>query len=155
MGAVVAQQTISDRVQGGAVVVPIIGVAQVTVRLAGALLALAVATAHVADQGGLTAFTAPDWRGWAYRLVEVGGVLTFLALLWIRSERAGWMAGVLLGAGPFVAYVASRTVGLPGDPSDVGNWADWVGTFALIVEAGLVTLSVGMLRATRARHEVT
>ena len=147
MGAVVAQQTISGGMRGDAVTVPMIGVSQMTVRLAGALLALAVATAHVADQGGLTAFTAPDWRGWAYRLVEVGGVLTFLALMWIRSERAGWMAGVLLGAGPFLAYVASRTVGVPGDPSDIGNWSDWVGTLALIVEAGLITLSVGMLRA--------
>jgi hypothetical protein len=155
MGAVVAQQAVSDRMQGDAVGMSMVGVPQFSVRLAGALLALAVATAHVADQGGLTAFTAPDWRGWAYRLVEVGGVLTFLALLWIRSERAGWMAGVLLGAGPFLAYIASRTVGVPGDPSDVGNWADWVGTFALIVEVGLITLSVGMLRATRARHEVT
>jgi hypothetical protein len=43
-------------------------------RLVAALLALGIATAHVADQGGLTAFTAPDWLGWAYRLIELGGV---------------------------------------------------------------------------------
>ena len=42
----------------------------VTVRLVGAVLALAVATAHVADQGGVTAFTFPDWLGWSYRLIE-------------------------------------------------------------------------------------
>jgi hypothetical protein len=35
---------------------------QFTVRLAGALLALAVAGVHVADQGGITAFNSPDWR---------------------------------------------------------------------------------------------
>ena len=96
-------------------------------RIVGALLALGVAAAHVADQGGVTAFTAPDWIGWGYRLIEVGGVLTALAMPlpwpaglgrpWLR-----WAAAMLLGAGPFIAYVASRTVGMPGDPGDVGNF---------------------------------
>ena len=119
----------------------------VMVRFAGAALALAIATAHVADQGGITAFTAPDWLGWAYRLIEVGGVLTAAALIGARKARLGWAAGVLLGVAPFLGFLASRTVGVPGDPGDVGNWADWVGTLALVVEAGLVTVSVGMLRA--------
>jgi hypothetical protein len=100
---------------------------EVAVRLVGALLALAVAAVHVADQGGVTAFNSPDWIGWGYRLIEVGGVLTALALLvrrsaWLGPAWLGWAAGVLLGAGPFLAYVASRTVGVPGDLGDVGNW---------------------------------
>jgi hypothetical protein len=123
---------------------PIIAPA-VMVRFAGAALALAITTAHVADQGGITAFTAPNWLGWAYRLIEVGGVLTAAALIGLRTSRLGWAAGVLLGVAPFLGYLASRTVGVPGDPGDVGNWADWVGTLALVVEAGLVTVSVGML----------
>jgi hypothetical protein len=93
-----------------------------TFRMVGALLALAVATAHVVDQGGLTAFTFPDWLGWAYRLIEVGGVLVAASLVWPRFARLGWFAAVLLGVGPFVGYIASRTVGVPGDPADVGNW---------------------------------
>jgi hypothetical protein len=117
----------------------------VMVRFAGAALALAITTAHVADQGGITAFTAPDWLGWAYRLIEVGGLLTAAALIGPRTARLGWAAGILLGVGPFLGYLASRTVGVPGDPGDVGNWADWVGTLALVVEAGLVLVSVGML----------
>src|SRR3954469_14428453 len=122
-------------------------VPEVTVRLAGVFLALAIMTAHVADQGGITAFTAPDWLGWAYRLIEVGGVVTAAVLIGPRTARLGWVAGVLLGVAPLLGYLASRTVGVPGDPGDVGNWADWVGTLALVVEAGLVTVSVGMLRA--------
>ncbi|HLM88752.1 MAG TPA: hypothetical protein VK284_06955 [Streptosporangiaceae bacterium] len=123
-------------------------------RIVGALLALGVAAAHVADQGGVTAFTSPDWIGWGYRLIEVGGVLAALAMLlpwpaglgrpWLR-----WAAAVLLGAGPFIAYVASRTAGVPGDPGDVGNWGDWVGTVSLFVEAALVLLSASMLLALR------
>ena len=53
----------------------------VAVRLAGALLALAVSAVHVADQGGVTALNSPAWMGWGYRLIEVGGVLTALVLL--------------------------------------------------------------------------
>ena len=130
------------------------------VRFAGAVLALAVAAVHVADQGGITAFTSPSWIGWGYRLIEVGGVLTALALLVPRPARLGptwlgWAAAVLLGTGPFVAYVASRTVGVPGDPGDVGNWGYWVGTVSLFVEAALVALSVGMLLALRQRRSMS
>jgi hypothetical protein len=28
---------------------------------------------------------------------------------------------------PFLGFLASRTVGVPQDPGDVGNWSDWVG----------------------------
>jgi hypothetical protein len=129
---------------------------QVVVRLAGALLALAVAAVHVADQGGVTALGSPQWIGWGYRLIEAGGVLTALTLLlppraWFASAWAGWMAGVLLGAGPFAAYIASRTLGAPGDAGDVGNWGDWVGTVSLFVEAALVALTASMVVALRQR----
>jgi hypothetical protein len=127
---------------------------EIMVRVAGALLALAVSTVHVADQGGVTAFTAPDWVGWGYRIIEVGGVLTALVLLLPRPlprlpAWAGWGAGVLLGLGPFVAYILSRSVGIPGDPGDVGNWGYWVGTVSLFVEAALVVLSGSMVLALR------
>jgi hypothetical protein len=121
-------------------------------RAVGALLALAVAVAHVADQGGITDFTAPDWLGWGYRVIEVGGVLVAAMLLWPRSGRLGWAAGALLAVGPFVGYLASRTIGVPGDPGDVGNWSDWVGTLALTVEATLITISVGMLIGSQFRR---
>jgi hypothetical protein len=122
-----------------------------TLRLVGALLALAVAAAHVADQGGLTAFTSPNWLGWSYRLIEVGGVATAVALLLPKPARLGWMAGLLLGVGPFVGFIASRTVGVPGDAVDVGNWSDWVGTVALVIEAALVILGTGVLLAAKRR----
>ena len=65
----------------------------------------------------------------------------------------GWAGrpGRSSGPQPCAAYIASRTVGVPGDPHDVGNWGYWIATVSLIVEAALVTLSVGMLLALR-RH---
>ena len=72
--------------------------------------------------------------------------------VWSGPAWLGWAAGALLGVAPFLGYVASRTVGVPGDPADVGNWGYWVGTVSLLVEAALVVLSVGMLLALRQRR---
>lgn len=132
-------------------------VPEFAVRFVGALLAVTVAAVHVADQGGITALADPAWIGWGYRLIEVGGVLTALILLlprraWLAPAWLGWAAGALLGAAPFLGYVTSRTVGVPGDSGDIGNWGYWVGTVSLLVEATLVMLSVSMLLAMRRRR---
>jgi len=146
------QQTIAGRAVAGQASARAGRLPEVAVRLAGALLALAVAGVHVADQGGIAAFNSPpDWLGWAFRIIEVAGVLTALLLLLLRSGRLGWAAGALLGVGPFLSYLASRSIGLPGDHADVGNWGYWVGTDSLIVEAALVILCAGMLLALRRR----
>ncbi|HYZ61458.1 MAG TPA: hypothetical protein VE650_03315 [Acetobacteraceae bacterium] len=125
----------------------------VSVRFVGALLALAIATIHVADQGSIMALTSPHWIGWGYRLIEVGGVLTALAVVLGRPAWLGWAAGALLGIGPFIGYILTRSVGLPGDHGDVGNWGYWVGTVSLIIEVALVVLSLSMLLALRQRSE--
>ena len=152
-----AQQGIAQRIRVGGGKARVDAAPETSVRLVGALLALTVTAVHVADQGGITALTTPHWIGWGYRLIEVGGVLTALAVLLsrpARPARLGWMAGVLLGAGPFIGYIASRSIGVPGDHGDIGNWGYWVGTVSLFVEAALIVLSVSMLLALRDRESV-
>jgi len=124
-------------------------VPEIALRMVSALLALTVSVVHVADQGGVTALNNPAWMGWSFRLIEIGGALTAIALLVPRTRSLGWAAGVLLGVGPFAGYITSRSIGLPGDSADVGNWGYWVGTAALFIEAALVMLSVSMLLALR------
>ena len=124
---------------------------EMAVRMVGALLALAIAAVHVADQGGISSFASPDWIGWSYRLIEVGAVVTAVTLLVPWSAWVGWAAALLLGTGPFIAYVVSRSIGLPGDHGDVGDWGYWVGTVALAVEAALIVLGITMLVAYRQR----
>ena len=150
------QQTVA-RGTNSALVTARVTAPEFAVRLTGALLAVAVAAVHVADQGGVTTLADPAWIGWGYRLIEVGGVLTALILLlprlvWFAPVWLGWAAGAVLGAAPFLGYVASRTVGVPGDSGDIGNWGYWVGTVSLLVEASLVMLSVSMLLAARQRR---
>lgn len=104
--------TLRGRDRAGGITVP-----DVMVRAAGALLALAVSAVHIADQGGVSAFASPDWIGWSYRIIEVSGAATALALLlprpaWLTATAwAGWAAGALLGLGPFIAYILSRSDG--------------------------------------------
>jgi hypothetical protein len=151
----VAQQTTATSIR------PVIArtdvVPAIAVRVTGALLALAIATVHVADQGGITALATPGWIGWGYRAIEVGAVLTAIVLLvpdtvWPVRGWMAWTAGLLLGAGPLLGYLASRIVGLPGDHGDVGNWGYWVGTVSLFVEAALIVLSLTMLLSYLARR---
>jgi hypothetical protein len=147
----VTEQATAGRIVLGGRSARLAAAPEVGVRLVGAMLALAVAAVHIADQGGLTTLASPAWIGWGYRLIEVGAVATALAMLARRPAWLGWAAGVLLGVGPFIGYVASRTVGVPGDPGDVGNWGYWVGTVSLVVEAALVVLCVSMLLGLRHR----
>ena len=144
-----AQETIASQLRWGGGSARVSAMPEVAVRLVGGLLAVAIAAVHVADQGGITSLGSPAWMGWSFRLIEAGAVLTALALLVPWSAWLGWAAALLLGTGPFVGYIASRTVGVPGDPGDVGNWGYWVGTVSLVVEAALIVLSAGMLLAAR------
>jgi hypothetical protein len=146
-----AQQETAQRVRARDASMGVSAAPVISVRMVGALLALAVAAVHVADQGSITALASPHWIGWGYRLIEVGALLTAAAILLSRPAWIGWAAAIPLGAGPFLGYVASRSVGVPGDPGDVGNWGYWVGTVSLVVEAALIVLSVGMLLALRER----
>jgi hypothetical protein len=92
----------------------------------------------------------------SYRLVEAGGVFTALLLVVPVPARLApawpsWALAIVLGLGPFAAYLAPRTVGLPGDMHDVGNWSDWIGTISLLVEAALVLLGASILWPRRPR----
>ncbi len=51
-----------------------------------------------------------------------------------RGRRWGWALGLLIAAGAFVAYLISRTVGLPGLPVET-EWLEPLGVLSLIVEA--------------------
>jgi hypothetical protein len=59
----------------------------------------------------------------------------------------GWILGLLVAGGAFLAYVASRTIGLPGLPAEPENWLEPLGVAALICEGLFVILFFVALRA--------
>ena len=55
-----------------------------------------------------------------------------------RHERWGWLLGILVAGGAFVAFIISRTVGLPA--FDEHEW-EAAGLFSLVVEAAYVVVA--------------
>ena len=86
-------------------------------------------------------------------LFVANGVGALVAAIGIyRNERLlGWTLGLLVAGGAFLAYVASRTVGLPGLPAEPDAWLEPMGVASLVCE-GLFIIVFLMTR--RARSEV-
>ncbi len=106
----------------------------------GAGLALAIAVIHLQDQGGLLGGQSPMWLKYGYYMVEISSTIS--AALIIRGKTAGWLLGLASSIGPMTGYILSRTVGVPGDAGDVGNWSYLLGTVSLIVEGSFIVLAV-------------
>jgi uncharacterized membrane protein YfcA len=58
-----------------------------------------------------------------------------------RGRSWGWSLGALVAGGALVAYVVSRTIGLPGLPVEE-EWLEPLGLLSLLVEALFVGLCV-------------
>ncbi|MCW2784412.1 MAG: hypothetical protein JWP74_929 [Marmoricola sp.] len=115
-------------------------------RLATAGLCLAVAMIHVTDQGGFRAFADPNWLGVGYRALEVGSaVVALLVLSDLLTPQLTALALLGVGASPLIGFVLTRTVGLPQDTGDKGNWSDPLGIMSLVVEATLILVALARL----------
>jgi hypothetical protein len=52
----------------------------------------------------------------------------------LGAPNWGWLLGAWIAGGAFVAYLVSRAIGLVGFEEAVGDWAEPVGNFSLIIE---------------------
>lgn len=130
---------------------PTVTITESTSRLLGAAAVLAIAVIHILDS--VSTYHGTRWIFWAYMAVIVAAVPVALLLMHWASPLV-WLAAVGVAAGPFLGYLWSRAIGLPGDPSDVGNWLCTLGMTALFVEASLLGLGatrLEMWRRSRAR----
>jgi hypothetical protein len=69
-------------------------------------------------------------------------------LVW-RHTHGVWRLAAAVTSATALAYLASRTVGLPEIGDDVGNWSDPLGTIAMAAELATVALACVALRRDR------
>ncbi len=64
--------------------------------------------------------------------------------LWLlaRPGRLPWFGAGLICLSAALGYVLTRSVAVPGDPGDVGNWLEPLGITALMVECLVVVIAV-------------
>ncbi len=132
--------------QGSAAVAPI---SETTARLLGAAAVLGIGVIHILDAVGT--YQSTRWIFWAYMALIAAAVPVALLLLHSPSPLV-WFAAAGFAAGPFVGYLWSRAIGLPGDAPDIGNWLCTLGMAALFVESSLLALSatrLGIWRRSR------
>ena len=80
-----------------------------------------------------------SYTGLLYLANFFGAILAAIGIY--RGRSWGWGLGALVSVGAFVAYVISRTVGLPGLPVEE-EWLEPLGLLSLLVEALFVGLYV-------------
>ena len=99
---------------------------------------LTVAIVHILDLHDTLEET--PLVGYGY-LVLIAVSLAAAALLMTVVDQRIWAVVGVIAAGALLAYLLSRTTGIPGDSDDVGNWNCALGTTAISTEAAVVLLA--------------
>ncbi|HWH09525.1 MAG TPA: hypothetical protein VG165_00205 [Solirubrobacteraceae bacterium] len=113
-------------------------------------LARAVAVVGLAGFALIHLLDLPDTMagsqliGWAYIAAIVGAVCVAGALVRTSDTRV-WLAAGGLVSSVIVAYVLSRTTGIPQDGGDIGNWGQPLGIAMLFVGGSLLALTGSVL----------
>ncbi len=98
----------------------------------GILLILIVGAIHAIESPDY--FSEATYLGWLFVANAVGAVVAAFGIY--RGEAWGWGLGFLISAGAFIAYIVSRTVGLPGAPGLAQeSLFETAGLISLIIEA--------------------
>jgi hypothetical protein len=111
-----------------------------TLAFVGALLLLAIGIIHAVE--------APDHfdeQSYVGVLFVLNAIGSFLVAVWLASRpnsRAAWGLGAVIAALSFIAFVLSRTSGLPSFKED--DWAA-LGVVCLVLEAAYLFVAAGAM----------
>lgn len=114
------------------------------VRASAAIGLMAVGVIHVLEiQGQLSG------AAWLTASFVLLGVIAPIVGLWLlaRPSPAAWQVSALVCVSAFAGYVLTRSVPVPGDTGDVGNWLEPLGVVALMTE-GIVTILAVLVLAS-------
>jgi hypothetical protein len=99
---------------------------------------LGIALVHILD--AIPTFKELPYEGWLYVGLIAASVILAGALVSGASRRV-WSAVAGLAGAAILAYVYSRTVGLPRAGDDIGNWSEPLGVASLFVEGAVVVVA--------------
>ena len=105
----------------------------------GMVLILIVGLIHTVD--AKDSFSDAAYKGWLFYTNGVGALVAAYGIY--CAKRWGWNLGLLIAAGSFICYVASRTVGLPQIPAEPDAWLEPLGVASLIAEGLFVAVFIG------------
>jgi hypothetical protein len=104
---------------------------------------LGIAATHVFELPDKLGEGSVRYQGFLF-IARIAGCVLLAALARWAPARPWWTGVLVLSALPLVAYVISRSVGLPGGEDDIGAWAEPAGIASPVFEA------TGMVVAARA-----
>jgi hypothetical protein len=104
----------------------------------------AFALIHLLDLPGTMKDT--PYIGWLYIGLIVSAI-TIASALMRTSSTVAWTAVAGLVTSVMIAYILSRTIGLPQSSDDIGNWGQSLGIEMLFVGGSLLGLSSAVLFA--------
>ena len=93
------------------------------------------------------------WLTVGFCLLAAGAPLVSLWLL-VQPALPSWALTGLVGLGAAAGYILTRSLAMPGDPDDRGNWLEPLGLAALIIEL-LIVILAGLAIASQRRTAAT
>jgi hypothetical protein len=114
-------------------------------RALGVVLLLGIALIHLLD--AIAKFHEAKYVFVLYLLL-MAGTLVVSAFLLRTDSRLAWTLVTLVAGLTLIAFVVSRTAGLPNFKDDIGNWSEPLGLASLFVEGVAVLLGLYKVATT-------
>jgi len=106
---------------------------------------LGIALIHTLD--AIPTFSELPYKAWMY-VALIAGTVAVATMILRGPTRLVWTAAGGLVGGAILAFVYSRTIGLPGAFGDVGNWVEPLGVASLFVETIVLAVAGYAVAAT-------
>jgi hypothetical protein len=109
----------------------------------GAGLIIITGLIHIIDAPD--SFSDAIYKGWLFYANGLGSFVAAYGMLRGKG-RWGWNLGLFIAAGSFIAYIFSRSVGLPYIPAEPDAWLEPLGVASLIAEGAFIITFIFMKR---------
>jgi hypothetical protein len=112
------------------------------VRASAAIGLISIGIIHALEiQGQLSGAV---WLAVGFSMLAVVAPIVGLWLL-TRPSLGAWLVSGLTSAAALAGYILTRSIPVPGDTADVGNWLEPLGLAAIIAEGVVVILAASIL----------